>query len=138
MDGDIQKKSITKTDSKNLNAIEESGSELKEVGKDAGRYYGNGTTQCIVVKKLTRSLWESELFPMTYNNYWNTEKEGLVRMSYQEDVDKGIKLGSMLGKKLQVRGEDRNTVFNRQKIGKIDYCSQSVPFQAILENYKCL
>jgi hypothetical protein len=26
----------------------------------------------------------------------------------------------MLGKKLQVRGEDRSTVFNRQKIGKID------------------
>ena len=55
---------------------------MKEVGKDGlGRYYGNGTTQCIVVKKLTRSLWESELFPMTYNNYWN-EKEGPVRMYY--------------------------------------------------------
>ena len=119
MDGDIQKTSITKTDSKNLNAIEESGSELKEVGKDAGRYYGNGTTQCIVVKKLTRSLWESELFPMTYNNYWN-EKEGPVRMYYTDQVNEGIKLGSMLGKKLQVRGEDRNTVFNRQKVGKID------------------
>ena len=119
LDGDIQKTSITKTDSKNLNAIEESGSELKEVGKDAGRYYGNGTTQCIVVKKLTRSLWESELFPMTYNNYWN-EKEGPVRMYYTDQVNEGIKLGSMLGKKLQVRGEDRNTIFNRQKVGKID------------------
>jgi len=28
MDGDIQKTSITKADSKNLNAIEESGSEI--------------------------------------------------------------------------------------------------------------
>jgi len=120
MDGDIQKTSISKTDSKNLNAIEESGSELKEVGKDAGSYYGDGTTQCIVVKKLTRSLWESQLFPMTYNNYWNTEKEGLVKMYYQEQVDAGIKLGTMLGKKLQVRGEDRTTVFNRQKVGRID------------------
>jgi hypothetical protein len=121
LDGDIQKTSISKTDSKNLNAIEESGSELKEVGKDVYNWrYTNQTTQCIVVKKLTRSLWESELFPMTYNNYWNTEKEGLIRMSYQEDVDKGIKLGTMLGKKLQVRGEDKSTVFNRQKVGKID------------------
>ena len=41
-------------------------------------------------------------------------------MYYTDDVDKGIKLGTMLGKKLQVRGEDRSTVFNRQKIGKID------------------
>ena len=120
LDGDIQKKSITKTDSKNLNAIEESGSELKEVGRDADRYGYGKTTQCIVVKKLTKSLFESQMFPMTYNNYWNPEKEGVVRMTYQKSVEKGIKLGTMLGKKLQVRGEDKSTVFNRQKVGKID------------------
>ena len=121
LDGDIQKTSISKTDSKNLNAIEESGSELKEVGKDVSNWrYGNQTTQCIVVKKLTRGLWESELFPMTSKNYWDVKTEGPVRMTYQGDVDKGIKLGTMLGKKLQVRGEDKSTVFNRQKVGKID------------------
>ena len=81
LDGDIQKKSITKADSKNLNAIEESGSELKEVGKRADGYGYNRSTQCIVVKKLTKSLFESELFPMTYNNYWN-EKEGPITVSY--------------------------------------------------------
>lgn len=121
LDGDIQKTSISKTDSKNLNAIEESGSEMKEVGKDVNNgYYGNQSIQCIVVKKLTRSLWESEMFPMTSKNYWNIEEEGIVRMNHQDSVDKGIKLGTMLGKKLQVRGEDRTTVFNRQKVGRID------------------
>ena len=120
LDGDIQKKSITKADSKNLNAIEESGSELKEVGKRADGYGYSRTTQCIVVKKLTKSLYESELFPMTYNNYWNIEKDGVVRMYYTDQVNEGIKLGNMLGKKLQVRGEDKSTVFNRQKVGKID------------------
>ena len=120
LDGDIQKTSISKTDSKNLNAIEESGSEIKEVGKRADGYGYNRSTQCIVVKKLTKSLFESELFPMTYNNYWQPEKDGVVKMYYTDDVDKGIKLGNMLGKKLQVRGEDRSTVFNRQKICKID------------------
>ena len=69
LDGDIQKTSISKTDSKNL-TIEESGSEIKEVGKGVNHhYYSQGSTQCIVVKKLTKSLFESELFPMTYNNY---------------------------------------------------------------------
>lgn len=121
LDGDIQKTSITKTDSKNLNAIEESGSELKEVGKDVSNgYYGNQTVQCIVVKKLTKSLFESEMFPMTSNNYWNPDTDGAVRMYYEDSVNKGIKLGTMLGKKLQVRGEDRTTVFNRQKVGRID------------------
>ncbi len=121
LDGDIQKTSITKQDSKNLNAIEESGSELKDVGKDVDRgYYSQGTTQCIVVKKLTKSLFESEMFPMTYNNYWQPEKDGVVRMYYTDQVNEGIKIGAMLGKKLQVRGEDRSTVFNRQKVGRID------------------
>ena len=120
LDGDIQKKSITKTDSKNLNAIEESGSELKEVGKSADGYGYNRTTQCIVVKKLTKSLFESQMFPMTYLNYWNVEKEGAVKMYYEKSVQEGIKLGTMLGKKLQVRGEDKSTIFNRQKVGKID------------------
>ncbi len=118
MDGDIQKTTITKTDSKNLNAIEESGSEMKEVGKDVNTgYYGNQSVQCIVVKKLTKGLFESDMFPMTYPDYWGTN---VVKMDYQEQVSKGIKLGTMLGKKLQVRGEDRTTVFNRQKVGRID------------------
>ena len=121
MDGDIQKTTITKTDSKNLNAIEESGSEMKEVGKDVNNgYYGNQTVQCIVVKKMTKGLFESDMFPMTSRNWWNVEKDGLIKMDYQEEVQKGIKLGTMLGKKLQVRGEDRTTVFNRQKVGRID------------------
>ena len=119
MDGDIQKTSLTKTDSKNLNAIEESGSEMKEVGKDVNNgYYGNQSVQCIVVKKMTKSLFESDLFPMTSRNYWDGDT--VMRMDYEEEVQKGIKLGTMLGKKLQVRGEDRTTVFNRQKVGRID------------------
>ena len=40
-------------------------------------------------------------------------------MYYTDDVDKGIKLGTMLGKKLQVRGEDRSTVFNRRKLVRL-------------------
>ena len=122
MDGDIQKKTISKKDQDNLEAIQESGSELTHVGEGVtngwGEYPQKGI-ECIVVKKLTRSLFESEMFPMTYNNYWNSE-EGPVKVYYQKEVDEGIKLGTILGRKLQVRGEDRNTIFNRQKVGKID------------------
>ena len=119
MDGDIQKTSLTKSDATNLNAIEESGSEMKEVGKEVNNgYYGNQSVQCIVVKKMTKSLFESDLFPMTSRNYWDGDT--VMRMDYEEEVQKGIKLGTMLGKKLQVRGEDRTTVFNRQKVGRID------------------
>ena len=85
-------------------------------------YYGTPSKgiECIVVKKLTQNLLESELFPMTRNNYWNVDKDGPIQKSYENEVQKGIQLGTVLGKKLQVRGEDRSTVFNRQKVGKID------------------
>jgi hypothetical protein len=121
LDGDIQKTSITKTDSNNLNAIEESGSEIKEVGNGANdSYYGNKTIQCIVVKKLTKSLYESDMFPMTRKNWSYDDIENVISQPYEKEVQDGIKLGTILGKKLQVRGEDRTTVFNRQKVGRID------------------
>ena len=123
MDGDIRKKTVSKKDQETVEALNESGSEIKSVGEGIKDGHGWGVVQkgveCIVVKKLTQNLFQSELFPMTALNYWNSN-ESPVRMYYQNEVDNGIKLGTVLGRKLQVRGEDRSTVFNRQKIGKID------------------
>jgi len=121
MDGDIKKKSISKVDSKNLDNIDESGSEIKSVGKGHADGYGNigRGVECVVVKKLTKNLLESQLFPLTFGTYGN-QTQSRIKYHYNEEVQNGIKLGTILGKKLQVRGEDRNTVFNRQKIGKID------------------
>ena len=122
MSGDVQKKAISKKDNENLDAIDESGSEITSVGNGVDTGWGNYPQKgidCIVVKKLTKSLLESEMFPMTDKDYWNTE-DGPIRMHFQKEINEGIKLGTILGRKLQVRGEDRNTVFNRQKVGKID------------------
>ena len=122
MAGDVRKKTISKKESENLNSIEESGSELKSVGNGVptgwGRYPQKGI-QCIVVNKLTQSLLESEMFPMTHQT-WGYMNEEKIRRFYESEVAEGIRIGTILGKKLQVRGEDRNTVFNRQKHGKID------------------
>ena len=122
MEGNITKKTISKKDQENLEAIQESGSEVTSVGEGIpsgwGRYPQKGI-ECIVVKKLTTSLFESEVFPMTDRTYWSGEN-GPVRMHFEKEVEEGIKLGTILGRKLQVRGENRNTIFNRQKVGKID------------------
>ena len=121
LDGDIKKKKITKKDNSDVEAIQESGSEVTSVGSGIESYYGNHQkgTKCIVVKRLTQSLLESSIFPMSYNN-WNVEENGPIDKRHTDAVNDGIRIGTMLGKKLQVRGEDRNTVFNRQKYGKID------------------
>jgi hypothetical protein len=123
MNGDIRKKSISKKDTENLNSIEESGSELTTVGDGVpngyGRYPQKGI-QCIVVNKLTQSLLESEMFPMSNLSWGFKDSDSKVRRYYEKEVANGIRIGTILGKKLQVRGEDRNTIFNRQKHGKID------------------
>ena len=121
MDGDIRKKTISKKESENLDSIDESGSELKSVGNGVDQGWGRVSkgVQCIVVKKLTKSLLESEMFPMTQNT-WGYKDAEKIRRLYEAEVMEGIKIGTILGKKLQVRGEDRNTIFNRQKTGKID------------------
>ena len=43
-----------------------------------------------------------------------------LRIKYQDEVERGIRLGTILSKKLQTRSESRDTIFNRQKSGKID------------------
>ena len=118
LDGEIAKKTISKKNQETIEAIQESGSEVTHVAQNYEGGWGqyNKGTECIVVKKLTQSLFENDAFPMT-SLEWSSNN---VRMYYQDSVDAGIRLGTMLGKKLQVRGEDRSTVFNRQKVGKID------------------
>jgi hypothetical protein len=119
LNGDIKKPTISKKEATNLEDIEQSGSEIVSVGDGVGNGWGNfyKGVECIVVKNLTRSLLESEIFPMTSNNYYG---DAPIKVLFEKEVQEGIRLGTILGKKLQVRGEDRNTVFNRQKIGKID------------------
>jgi hypothetical protein len=119
LNGNIKKKKLTNQENQKLDDIQESGTELVRVGgditNDRGERIGKGV-DCIVVKKLTKKLLESNDFPFT-NDAW--QEEGL-RVYYLDEVRKGVMLGTLLGKKLQVRSESRETVFNRLKKGKID------------------
>ena len=120
MNGDIQKKKVTKKDSKELKTIEESGMTYETVGKDVG--WDSKGIKCLVVKKLTKGLietggrYDGGLGILTPNRYG----------SYRDDADttgfveEGIRLGTALGRKLQVRGESRDTKWTRLDSGRID------------------
>jgi hypothetical protein len=119
LDGDISKKKITKKDEDELKAVEESDSELRSVGDGIGE--GRGVVhriQCVVAKNMTRSLMESEVFPMS--DRWHLAGNTSRAPYSEEAVRTGIQIGTILGKKLQIRGENKNTIFNRQRHGKID------------------
>jgi hypothetical protein len=124
MGGDIQKKRVTKKDARDLKTIEDAGMTYEEVGKDINPYSKKGV-KCLVVRKLTKSLIESSkdydsglgiLSPHKYSRYYygndNSDMTGYV--------ENGIRLGTILGRKLQVRGESRETKWTRLDSGKID------------------
>jgi len=119
LNGDIKKKKITKQESDKLDDIQESGTEMVRVGNDYvntnGERIGKGV-DCIVVKKLTKSVFESDDFPFTQRSW---RSDGLAT-PYIDEVKRGTMLGTLLGKKLQIRSESRDTIFNRLKKGKID------------------
>ena len=118
INGNIKKKNVTKTELDKLQDIQESGTELVRVGGDYernGNRVGKGV-DCIVVKQLTDKLTESDDFPFTGKD-WQTKQP---HRRFEEEVRKGINLGIILGKKLQIRNESRETVFSRLKKGKID------------------
>jgi nitric oxide reductase activation protein len=71
---------------------------------------------CIVVKRLTENLLKSDDFPFSHND-WNTSEP---KIWAEDEVRRGTTLGTLLGKKLQVRSESRETIFSRLKKGKID------------------
>jgi len=122
MDGDIQKKKLSKKDNRDLETIDKSGMSYVDVAKGLeDRYYGKKTpTKVIMVKKLTKTLIESNTIGMLSSSkysryYYNRDEE-----NDEGYVEAGIRLGTTLGRKLQVRGESRETKWSRLDSGRID------------------
>ena len=115
MDEDIQKKKLSKKDKSAIDAIDASGMSYKEVGKDLkDRYDGKSKkTKCILVKNLNKSLVESGTVSMlSSHSYYRSDTE--------EAIEEGLRLGTILGRKLSVRTESRDTKYTRKDTGRID------------------
>ena len=113
--GDIKKKKVSKGESKKLDTLVKSGIEEKLAGKDyqSGRYYRNDKqTPVMVVRNYTKQLVDSDMISMLSSYSWAVERN-------EEAIQKGIVLGTVLGKKLKLRSEERSLVTPRMKNGKI-------------------
>jgi hypothetical protein len=119
--GKTKKTKVSQSEAKQLQSIEEAGTEMKVVAED---YYGNGGSfkgiECVVVKKMTRNLMEQQNFPLTSKRYRSANEDDALHYQYGTEVAEGIRIGTLLGKKLQTRGESRETIFNRQLVGRMD------------------
>ena len=146
MDGDIAKKKVSKKDKASLDAVEAAGMEYREVGKDLEDYYsGKKTpTKVIVVKNFNKELINSETVDMV--SKWQGDNYGDDSYNYRSNetyIEDGIRLGTILGRKLQVRGESRETKYTRKLNGSIDkrliaelgFGNENVFSKTFLDNY---
>ena len=122
MSGDQKKVGrLTKKDASVVNAMEESGVTQVNVGGDVQQnnyrsYSKNftGSTQVLFVKKITQQMVDDNVFPSLL------QSSGYYGGRTQESVTNGKKLGTILGKKLQVRSESRTLKNSRLDSGRID------------------
>tara|TARA_R100000988_G_scaffold99341_1_gene68318 strand:- start:58 stop:1653 length:1596 start_codon:yes stop_codon:yes gene_type:complete len=121
MSGKTSKKNVTKKELQDLQTIESSGMSYVEVGDGLTTWDGKKqSTKCIVVREFTKSLVDSGTVSMV--SKWKGDRyDDNVESGYDTDyIAKGIRLGTVLGRKLQVRGESRETKWTRLDSGKID------------------
>ena len=118
MDGDISKKALSKKDKSSMDAVESAGMKYVDVANNiTDRYYGKKTpTKVLMVKKFNKALAESDTISMIYKPDY---PYGRIDEN-QEAINKGLAMGTILGKKLQVRGESRETKWTRLDSGRID------------------
>jgi hypothetical protein len=119
------KERITAEEKALLDVIEKYGIILLPAGFGMGLSkpgdYNHAAVDCIVVQKLTKDLIlsGSDVFPMAaVESVPGGDSRPPVR--YEEAVNKGWTLGKLLGKKLQVRGEENITKYIRKLTGKIE------------------
>ena len=118
MDGEIAKKGLSKKDKASMDAVESAGMSYVDVAKDmTDRWSGKKTpTKVLLVKKFNKALAESDTVSMIYKpDYsWGNIDEN------KKAIHDGLVKGTILGRKLQVRGESRETKWTRLDSGRID------------------
>ncbi len=117
MEGDITKKKLSKKDKASMDTVESAGMSYVDVAGVTDRWTGKKTpTKVLMVKKFNKVLAESDTISMIENPNWKYGRTD----EYKEAIDKGLVMGTILGRKLQVRGESRETKWSRKDSGRID------------------
>ena len=99
-----------------MKSLENAEVDIKKVELPGGGGRGSdGTTNVTVINKVTKAMLDAGLWYHFRNpeHQWNGA-------GYEESIQAGIRLGKMLGNKLKLRDEKRDTKFTRLRSGKID------------------
>jgi len=113
-EGDIQKKKLNKGEKRKVDVLEKSEIDIQVTGKNLNErsVYKNGGTQTYVIRNFTKDLVDTNQFSILTNSEWRTERN-------VANIQKGIQMGILLGKKLKTRSEERSLITPRMKSGKL-------------------
>ena len=117
---EVKKTGISKKMQRQMTALENSGTEMKEVQYESQNYWeSEGSVRkenVAVIHNFTKDLVNNVECGMWQRDggYWSNIT------TQRENVNEGIRRGIVLGKKLKVRSEQRDTKFSRLRSGKID------------------
>jgi hypothetical protein len=109
INGNIKKTTVSSKLEQAIESITNSDIEFKDITFDS--YNTHRTLPVTVIRKPSVNLFETISSCM-----WTSVPNPRI----QEAIDAGVLKGIMLGKKLQVRQESRDTKFVRQRSGKLD------------------
>lgn len=113
----VKKTGISKKLQRTMSALEDSGVAQTDIEFEGNQNYWDSEARkrkinVTVINNFNKNLVDNVECGM-WENYWGVEKR-------KEWVSEGLRRGVVLGKKLKVRAEERNTKFNRLRSGKID------------------
>ena len=116
INGNVKKKKVSQKENRTLMQIEKAGVTIVNVGKVLveGSPLSKGI-DCILVKNLTKDILFSDQFPCKYMVGKNNPIPDNINA-----VNRGVQLGTLLGRRLKVRNEINSTKYMRKASGKID------------------
>lgn len=123
LEGKTDKKALSKTDASKVNAATKSGATYESVGgmieMDNGSRVDIGKANVMVVRGLSKEVIESGIVGghAVRSEY---ARRGIERGYYKDYIAEGITLGTLLGKRLKTRDEERSLKTTRLDAGRID------------------
>jgi len=115
MEGEITKKKISKADKNKIDQLDKADIKSEVTGKGFNKSdwsTGSNGVQTYIINNMTKGLIDSGMVGMLSTSPWSADRN-------EPYIKKGIQLGTILGKKLKTRSEERVLTTPRMKSGKL-------------------
>tara|TARA_R110000822_G_scaffold62349_3_gene153776 strand:- start:5462 stop:7480 length:2019 start_codon:yes stop_codon:yes gene_type:complete len=134
IDGKVNKGKLTKKEAETVRAFGSSNTRYKDVELD--QYGQKVSTKVVVINKFDKNIITNDNVVPVITTW--------VRRDRELNIQEGLRLGTILGRKLQIRNSDNTIKYTRKNSGRIDkrmlsnlgFGNENVFFTALTEKFK--